>query len=421
MDYKGILLPYQKEIFEGIEKHKYSVILAARQTGKSFIVSLWAFFRALEIPNHTILVISPSERQSKNLIDKVKMHIQAIKNIKYEIVEDTKLNSLEIKFPNNSKIVALPSKPETVRGFSGDVIMDEAAFFEQGMEVYKAVFPTITRKPEYKLIAISTPKGKTDLFYYLWTIAEENNELWFKYKLTIFDAVEKGLDVDIDNLRQGIKDEDAWRTEYLCEFIDELGSILTYELIQSCEEENILINNLRKIQNDIYIGIDIGRKKDLTVITVLEKVGSVLFVRKIEEIKNMPYHKQLEIISHYTSFARKVAIDETGLGNMLAEELERKFPSKVIKVNFSAKTKEEMASRLKTKFQDRNIRIPIDKNLREDLHSVKKALTPSGNVKIEGSTSDSHADRFWSLALAVQSADDKRFDWSFKFLKAKWL
>lgn len=135
----------------------------------------------------------------------------------------------------------------------------------------------------------------------------------------------------------------------------------------------------------------------------------------------MPYHKQLEIISHYTNFARKVAIDETGLGNMLAEELERKFPSKVIKVNFSAKTKEEMASRLKTKFQDRNIRIPVDKNLREDLHSVKKSLTPSGNVKIEGSTSDSHADRFWSLALAVQSADNKRFDWSFKFLKARWL
>ena len=415
-----ILLPYQQEIYQGIEKHKYSVILAARQTGKSFVVSLWAFFRALEIPNHTILVISPSERQSKNLIDKVKMHIQAVKNIKYEILEDTKLNSLEIKFPNNSKIVALPSKPETVRGFSGDVIMDEAAFFEQGMEVYKAVFPTITRKPEYKLIAISTPKGKTDIFYYLWTIAEDN-ELWFKYKLTIFDAVKKGLNVDIEELRQGIKDDDAWRTEYLCEFIDELGSILTYELIQSCEEENILINDLRKIQNDIYIGIDIGRKKDLTVITVLEKVGSVLFVRKIEEIKNMPYHKQLEIISHYTSFARKVAIDETGLGNMLAEELERKFPSKVIKVNFSAKTKEEMASRLKTKFQDRNIRIPVDKNLREDLHSVKKALTPSGNVKIEGSTSDSHADRFWSLALAVTAADSKKFDWSFKFLKARWL
>ncbi len=420
MDYKGILLPYQKEIYEGIEKHKYSVILAARQTGKSFIVSLWAFFRALELPNHTILVISPSERQSKNLIDKVKMHIQAVRNIKYEILDDTKLNSLEIRFPNNSKIVALPSKPETVRGFSGDVIMDEAAFFEQGMEVYKAVFPTITRKEHYKLIAISTPKGKTDLFYYLWTIAEENNDLWFKYKLNIYDAVKKGLDVDIEKLRQGIKDEDAWKSEYLCEFIDELGSILPYELIQSCEEENILVNDLRKLDN-IYVGVDIGRKKDLTVITAVEKVGSVLFVRKIEELKNMPYHKQLDIISHFCQMARKVAIDETGLGNMLAEELERRFPSKVIKVNFSAKTKEELASRLKTKFQDRNIRIPIDKNLREDLHSVKKSLTPAGNIKIEGSTADSHADRFWSLALAVHAADFKRFDWGFKFLKARWL
>jgi len=404
MDYK-ILLPYQQEIYKGIEKHKYSVILAARQTGKSFIVSLWAFFRALEIPNHTILVISPSERQSKNLIDKVKLHIQAVRKIKAQIVEDAKLNSLEVKFPNQSRIIALPSKPETVRGFSGDVIMDEAAFFEQGMQVYQAVFPTITRKKHYKLIAISTPKGKSDLFYYLWQTAE-NNQLWFKYKLTILDAVKKGLDVNIDQLKQGIKNEEAWKTEYMCEFIDEAGAFLPYELIQSCETQNIKVENLKQLEGDIYLGIDIGRKHDLTVISVLEKLGDVLYLRKQEIIKNLPFKEQFNIIDHYTSYARRVAIDNTGLGMQLAEELQQKWGEiKILPITFTAKTKEELATKLKSKFQDKLIRIYPDKDLREDLHSVQKVITPSGNIKLEAERSHlGHADRFWSLALAVYAS-----------------
>jgi len=403
-----ILLPYQQEIYKGIESHKYSVILAARQTGKSFIVSLWAFFRALELPNHTILVISPSERQSKNLIDKVKLHIQAVQRVKAQIVEDAKLNSLEVRFPNGSRIIALPSKPETVRGFSGDVIMDEAAFFEQGMEVYQAVFPTITRKAHYKLIAISTPKGKSDLFYFLWQTAE-NNQLWFKYKLTILDAVKKGLNIDIDQLRQGIKNEDAWKTEYMCEFIDEAGAFLPYELIQSCETEGIKVESLKDLEGDVYLGIDIGRKHDLTVISVLEKLGDVLYLRKQEIIKNLPFREQFNIIDHYCNFARRVAIDNTGLGMQLSEELQQKWGEiKVLPITFTAKTKEELATKLKSKFQDKLIRIYPDKDLREDLHSVQKIITPSGNIKLEADrTEKGHADRFWSLALAVYASNEE--------------
>ena len=139
MKAESILLPYQRIALQGIETRRFSVLMWARQTGKSFLVSYYAIKRAVEFVNHRVVVISPSERQSKELLDKVKMHVQALKLAKVDFFEDTQTFQLEARFPNGSKVIALPSKPETVRGFTGDVIMDETAFFEKGVEVYQAV------------------------------------------------------------------------------------------------------------------------------------------------------------------------------------------------------------------------------------------------------------------------------------------
>lgn len=396
-----ILLQYQQEALKGIEEHKYSVLLWARQTGKSFLLSYYAIKRCIEFKNHKVVVISPSERQSKEFMDKVRLHITALKTAKVEFFEDAVANILEARFPNGSKIIAVPSKPETVRGFTGDVIMDEASFFDKGFEVYQAVFPTITRKREYKLIAISTPRSKKDVFYFLWETAKDD-PLWFRMKLTIYDAVEKGLQIDVEELKRGIRNENAWKAEYLCEFLDEEEVLLPYDIIQACEEEDILTDDLRTLTGDIYVGVDIGRRHDLTCISVLEKLGSVLYLRRLEILRNLPFSQQFEVMDHYARFARRVAIDETGLGMQLAEELQKKWgETKVLRVYFTARIKEELAERLKTKFQDKLIRIPKDNDLREDLHAVKRTVTDAGNIRYEGSTEEGHADRFWSLALAV--------------------
>ena len=406
---KPILLPYQREIVKSIESHKYSVIKMPRQAGKSFTVSYWATLRCLEMPNHTVVVVAPTERQSKLFVDKVKLHVKALKLTGIKFFEDAELKKLEVVFPNGSQIVALPANPEGIRGFTGDVILDEAAHFgNQWEEIFRAVFPIITRKREYKFIAISTPNGKNDLFYYLWSIAE-NNPSWFRYSINIYEAVEKGLDIDIEELRAGIKSEIAWRTEYLVEFIDQLDAVLPYEWIQACEmpKEEILINNLNKVIGELYIGVDVARRNDLTVIAVLEKIADILYLRRLEILKNKTFKEQFAIIDHYAQYAQKLAIDETGIGMQLAEELKQKWGAKIEPVYFTAKVKEELAELMRIKFQDRLIRIPEDPDLREDLHSVRKTLTPSGNIKIEGSTKDSHADRFWAIALAIWASSQR--------------
>jgi len=415
MEFESVLLPYQKSFINGVKGKKYGIWNASRQIGKSFTVSLLAEIYALQKKRATVMVVSASERQAVELLEKVKLHTEFLRRIgekfNVEFFEDVKTNVHKIIFPNGSRILSVPANPDTVRGFTSDLlILDEFAFVRQDEELWKAVFPMITRKKEAKLVITSTPKGKSNMFYKLWTEAE-NDPLWYRQVTTIYDAVNQGLDIDVEALRRGIKNEDAWRQEYLCEFLDEAGAFLPYELIQSCEvpKEEIEIRDIRELKGDIYLGIDIGRRKDLTVISLVEKLGSVLFLRKIEILQKLPFTKQFQIIDHLTSFARKVAIDETGIGMQLAEELLQKWGElKVIPVYFSGKTKEEIATKLKSKFEDKLIQIPADKDLREDLHSVEKTVTPAGNIKLEAKRSElGHADRFWSLALAVFAASSE--------------
>jgi len=412
MGSKKILLPFQKEFYSGVKSHKYAIWLASRQIGKSFCVSFIALDISLEKAGATTVVVSASERQAVELLSKVKLHVRAFKELgralNVSFFEDVRTNVHKVEFPNGSRIFSVPANPDTVRGFSADLlILDEFAFVQHDDELWKAVFPMITRRKQSKLAITSTPKGKNNMFYKLWTEAQKD-PLWYRQKTDIYDALRQGLEIDIDALKRGIRNEEAWRQEYLCEFVDEAGALLPYSLIQSCElrPEEVLVENLKEIKGDIYVGIDVARRRDLTVISVLEKLGDVLYLRKLELLYNLPFNQQLSIADHFTAYARKVAIDETGLGMQMAEELQRRWgETKVVRVYFTAKTKEELAERLKRKFQDKLIRIPANEELREDLHSVQKTITPSGNVRYEGQTRDSHADRFWSLALSVYAAD----------------
>src|SRR5205085_2121755 len=51
-------------------------------------------------------------------------------------------------------------------------------------------------------------------------IRNPHSAIYYKSKISIHDAVASGLPLDIDELRRGLGDDEAWRQEYLCEFAD---------------------------------------------------------------------------------------------------------------------------------------------------------------------------------------------------------
>ncbi len=389
------------------DKSRFKIALKARQTGFSFAVALEVVLDALARKT-TWVLLSRGERQSKELMEKVTQHARAI-GIAAEELEatfeagDAVYKQLEVRFPNGSRIIGLPANPDTARGFSGNVVLDEFAFHADSRKIWTALYPTITRG--YMIRVISTPNGKTGKFYDLWSGKDSR---WSKHETDIYQAKAEGLDLDIDELRAGCESEDDWQQEYCCQFIDAAGSLLTYDLIDSCEDAGatILLPEDFEPEGDLFLGMDIGRKRDLSVIWLDELLGDVFWTRAVKVIEKAPFRIQRQELYWFLSLPRlrRACIDATGIGAQLAEEAVERFGSRVEAVPFTEASKQEMALNMKQKFEDRQSRIPIDRVIREDIHSVKKITTAAGNVRYDADRNEhGHADRFWAKALALHA------------------
>lgn len=74
-------------------------------------------------------------------------------------------NSKELVFKNGCRVVARSSGPDASRGVGGVtwLIFDEAAFIENGKDVYASALPTVSTGGH--IVLISTPNGKDQLYY----------------------------------------------------------------------------------------------------------------------------------------------------------------------------------------------------------------------------------------------------------------
>lgn len=396
------LLAYQKRFFA--DRSRFKIGLWSRQTGKSFTTALEAVDECVATLNALWICLSAGERQSLEWMQKAQEHAH-----KYHVAAEIEGLSLphepqrlQLRFPETkARIIGLPANPNTARGYSGNVILDEFAFHDHSRDIWRALVPTITRG--YRLIVVSTANGQTNQFYDLWT----NNPSFAKHKVSILDAHADGLKVNLAEL-QAAMDPDGWRQEYLCEFVDEASALLPYDLIAANESADCLAARLEDIDHhaDLYLGMDIGRQHDLSVIWLAERIGDVYWTRLVRVLEKTPFHVQQEILHGYLADprVRRACIDSTGIGAMLAEEARRLCGPRVEEVTFTAASKEEMAMGLLRGMQDRLVRLPADRVIREDLHSVRKLTTAAGNVRYQAERDAiGHADRFWALALALHA------------------
>jgi phage FluMu gp28-like protein len=422
-----ILLPYQRRWLE--DSSPLKIWLAARQIGKSFALAVEAMAEALGARCDNLL-LSSSERQSRELMQKVYSLLRYFDVRSDAIIRAERETREEVALPNGSRIISLPSNPDTVRGFSGNVFLDEFAFHRDSREIWRAMYPTVTRG--FRVRVSSTPNGKQNMFFGLWAGEREVAEGFSRHRTDIHEAVREGLEADVEKLRRGITDPDSWAQEFECRFLDEATAYLTYEMIATCEDEGATTELERDVDHGLYLGVDVGRKRDLTVFWLLEKVGDVLWTRMVREMHRVPFSSQRDFLYSLldgTCFSsvipakagirkdrlthqarndgvriRRTCIDASGIGAQFAEEAGERFGERAEPVTFTGPVKEDLAVTLRRRFEDRTLRIPPDRTIRADLHSVRKAVTSAGNIRFDAErTEDSHADRFWALALAVHA------------------
>lgn len=320
----------------------------------------------------------------------------------------------EVRFPGGSRVSAISASPDAARGFGGNMLFDEFAFHNDSRRIWGSAFPVAARGG-HKIRVISTPNGKGNKFFELMT-TEDNG--WSKHHVDIYEAVKQGLDVDIDELRSGMADEDAWAQEFELNWLDAASSWLDYDLISSCESP--LAGKPSLYRGGIcYVGVDIAARNDLFVVWVKELVGTQLVTREIIARRRITFAEQDRLLDGVFDRYHVVRcrMDQTGMGEKPVEDAIRRYgESRIEGVIFTAPSKLDMATTFKEAFQEGREVIPGgDPKLRADLHSIKSVTGPTGIRRlVADNDSDGHADRFWAGAMATSAAKTNYQPYSYR-------
>jgi Terminase large subunit, T4likevirus-type, N-terminal len=212
--------PWQADLLRSEARQR--ILLCCRQAGKSTVSALLALHTALYRPPALVLLLSPSLRQSQELYRKVRTDYRALGEAAPGVVEET---ALRIELANGSRIVSLPGKESTIRGFSGTslLIVDEASRVPDAL--YHAVRPMLAVSGG-QLVLLSTPFGKRGFFHHEWA---EGGGDWHRVKITANDCPR--IDpVWLARERDAIG-EWWFRQEYLCEFVDTADQVFGLEVV----------------------------------------------------------------------------------------------------------------------------------------------------------------------------------------------
>jgi phage FluMu gp28-like protein len=405
----------------------------SRRIGWTYATSFRRVYKAMTVPGLTCWVSTRDLSTAKEFVrdcakwcNLANVVASGLAGDRTEVISAEKdITAQVIEFANGSRIYVLTSNPDALAGKGGDVVLDEFALHKDAERLWQVALPTASVWG-FQLEVISTHRGKNTVFNGFCKDAKGPNKMgWSFYSIDIVKAANEGLVERINKAaaergrppmsieeflrvqRSRCNTEADWNQEYMCQPVDDYGSLLSYSLIAQCSAPGKELLEV-KPAGPCYLGMDIGRRKDLSVIWVLEEVGGVLNTRHIERMEAIPFRGQLNVLIDICERfeIRAGRIDGTGIGMQLAEDAATDIGSHVLGVDFTHPAKERMATALLRRFQDSGVKVTDDEQTREGLHKVEKAVSDKGVIRyVAPRDEDGHADEFWALALAVEAAE----------------
>lgn len=424
----AIFLPYQSRWIT--DPSRLKLMQKSRQIGLSWSTAYAADERTASTDARVDQwVSSRDDLQARLFLEDCKMWAgimnQAAKDLGEVVIDPkNKISAYVLEFANGRRIHSMSSNPDAQAGKRGGRILDEFALHPDPRKLWSIAYPGITWGGAMEII--STHRGSQNFFNLLVReIVEGGNPKGISlHTVTLQNALDDGflfklqqmLPADderqamdeaqyFDFIRAGCADEESFQQEYMCNPADDDVAFLEYDLIASAEYPQTA-NWTRLEGGRLFAGVDIGRKKDLTVLWVVELLGDVLYTRHVERLQNMRKSDQERIIWPWLARCDRACIDATGLGIGWADDAQDQFGEHRIEaVTFTTRVKEALAYPIRGAMEDRKVRIPYDPKIRAALREVTKQTTAAGNIRFTAErTPDGHADEFWALGLAIQAA-----------------
>lgn len=355
-------------------------------------------------------------------------------------------NALGMEWANGARLISLPARPP--RGKARlNIYLDEFAHVQFDRDIYTAALPIISKGGRLRIG--SSPLGASGVFWEIW------GERLRKYpgytrKLTPWwecwafctdvvtasataptlptaERVARFGNERIQAMYANMPEED-FRQEYEAEFVDESVAWITWEELQAVQDGGLIYTKatargkaIDAVQGAIYDmaqlvragkiepalagGVDVGRVKDTTELYLIGQATTGQYpLRGLFTLDAVPYDEQFTVLALALQELpiAKLLIDQTGLGNNLAENLMKAFPAKAEGVTFTNPSKALWATDAKMLIQQRKTPLPVDRDLSYQIHSIKRTKTSGNQMSFDTAASEAHhADKFWAWALAL--------------------
>lgn len=304
---------------------------------------------------------------------------------------DLQQRRLEFQFGSALDFWTL-EKPDGGRGRRyGLAIVDEAAMARNLEEAWNgAIRPTLT---DYKGGAwfFSTPKGRN----YFWQLHQrgDNSERWpgwvSHHAPTSANPV---IDVAEIKAAESSLPERIFNQEYLAQFLDDSGGVFRGVMDAVCRDAPIIPDS------GIVIGVDWGRHNDFTVFVAMDSFTKTVI--GLDRFTGIDYAIQLaRLRAFHSRYQNSGIVAETNsMGEPLVEALQREgLPIRGFQT--TAPSKRAIIESLSVAFEKREIRIPDEPWLLDELLAYDQERLPGGMLRY-GAPPGGHDDGVMALAFA---------------------
>jgi phage terminase large subunit len=290
------------------DQSRFRVVIAGRRFGKTHLAIRELCWHARE-PGKDVWYVSPSYRQSKNIVwKKLKHRLQDLRWA--DKINETEL-SINLK---NGSTISLKGADnhDSLRGVGLDfIVLDEFADIDPDAW-FETLRPTLSDK-QGRAMFIGTPKGM-NWAYELYQMPNVDPNTWSSYQYTTID----GGNVPVEEIEQARKDLDerTFRQEYMGTFETFAGRIY-YSFDRKNNVKDIDIAD----RSVLYVGMDFNIDPMTAVIAI--RSGDSLYVideirmfssntaEIVEEIKSRYPHSKVWVYPDPASRQRKTSAGGT--------------------------------------------------------------------------------------------------------------
>ena len=272
------LYPYQEKMFGSFNEHRFNIVLACRQSGKSISACAYLLWFALFHSEKTIAVLANKGATAREMLSRITLMLE---NIPFFLQPGCKgLNKGSIEFSNNSRILAAATSGSSIRGLSVSLLyLDEFAFVERAAEFYTSTYPVVSSGKDTKVIVTSTANGIGNQFHKIWEGAVQGVNEFKSFRVDWWDVPgrdEEWKKQTIANTSQLQFDQEFGNTFFgTGDTLVNAETLLGFRAqpyIETLESGDLKVYNKPIDKHDYIMTVDVskGRGQDYSTFTLID-------------------------------------------------------------------------------------------------------------------------------------------------------